>query len=53
MVKSVFLLLDSARILSVSELIGVSVNSAVPDGEISYGKNYQCSVHFVRLFMAY
>jgi len=37
-VKSVFLLLDGARILSVSEVSGDSVNSAVPDGEVSYGK---------------
>jgi len=37
-VKSVFLLLDSVRILSVSKLSGNSVNLAVPDGEVSYGK---------------
>jgi len=38
MVKSVFLLLTDARILSLSELSGDSVNSAVPDGEVFYGK---------------
>ena len=38
MVKSVFLLWDSDRILSVSELSGDSVNSAMPDGAVSYGK---------------
>jgi len=37
-VKSVFLLLNGARILSVSELSGNSVNSAMLDGEVSYGK---------------
>ena len=37
-VKSVFLLLNGARILSVSELSGNSVNSAVLDDEVSYGK---------------
>ena len=35
---SVFLLLDGARIQSVSELSGNSVNSAMPDGEVSYSK---------------
>ena len=38
MVKSVFLLLDGARILSVSEFSGDSVNSTMLDGEVSYGK---------------
>jgi len=36
-VKSVFLLLNGARILSVSELSGGAVNSAMPDGEVPYG----------------
>jgi len=45
MVKSVFLLLDSARILSVTEMSGDSGNSAVLDGEV----NSQCSVHLVSL----
>jgi len=48
MVKSVFLLLDGAGILSASELSGDSVNSAVQ----SLTVNSQCSVHLVRLFMA-
>ena len=48
--KSVFLLRDSAGILSVSKLSGNSVNSAVLNGEV----NSQCSVQLVseRLFMA-
>ena len=41
---SVFLLLDGARILSVSELSGDSVNSAMLDGEVSYSKfSVQCT----------
>ena len=44
----VVLLLDVARIMSVNELSGDPVNSAVPDGKV----NSQCSVHLVRLFMA-
>jgi len=51
MVKSVFLLLDGARILSVSEPSGDSVNSAMPDVK-SLMVNSQCSVHLVRLIMA-
>ena len=47
-VKSVFLLLDGARILSVSELSGDSVNSAMPDGK-SLTVNSQCSVHLASL----
>ena len=36
--RSVFLLLDGARLQSVSELSGDSVNSDMPDGEVSYSK---------------
>ena len=42
-------LLNGARILSVSELSGDSVNSAMPDGEVSYSK-FQNGVHLVKLF---
>ena len=47
MVKSVFLLPDSAGILSVlSELSSDSVNSTVPDRE-SLMVNSQCRVHLI------
>ena len=49
-VKSVLLLLGNARILSVSELGGDSVNSAVPGMVKSLMVNSQCSVHLVSLF---